>query len=132
MDLNNNKIIFKLNKNKHITLNLPKLKSNYFNDLYKLQTLNKTYSIKIDKQFIYISFQEFKKEVTFKQFDNKVLSLDLNPNYVGISICEYNNNNTQKILHKVCFDLSKLTIKSNESSLSLKSKYLHNFIQVLI
>jgi IS605 OrfB family transposase len=125
-DLNNNKIIFKLNRNKHITLNLPKLKSNYFNDLFKLETLNKTYSIKIDKQFVYISFEEFKTETTFKQFNNRILGIDLNPNYIGISICEYNKNNEQKILHKVCFDLSKLTVKSNESSSSLKSKYLHN------
>jgi len=54
--INSNQIIFKLNKNEHIILKLPKLRNNIKKELYKLQILNEikqgeigyTYTIRFD------------------------------------------------------------------------------------
>ena len=58
--------------------------------------------------------------------ENRVLGIDQNPNYLGLSIIEFNKNNEFKILHKRIYDLSKLTKKSEKSSNDKKSRYLVN------
>lgn len=55
---------------------------------------------------------------------NRVLGLDLNPNYIGLSIIEFDKNDEFKVLHKRVFDLTNLTKKSKEASSSKKSRYL--------
>jgi len=55
-----------------------------------------------------------------------VLGIDQNPNYLGLSIIEFDKNNEFKILHKRVYDLLKLTKKSGKSSDSRKSKHLVN------
>ena len=78
--IENNKIIFKLNKDKHINIELPKLRNNIKKELYKLQQLNEikqgkhgyTFSIRFDLKNIYISFEEFKNEVV-KLNENRYL-----------------------------------------------------------
>ena len=77
--IENNKIIFKLNKLKYITLELPNLRNNIKNELFKLQQLNEvkqnkkgyTYSIRFDLKYIYISFEEFKNDSVYNAISNK-------------------------------------------------------------
>ena len=57
---------------------------------------------------------------------NRVLGIDLNPNYIGISVLEFNKEDEFKVLHKQVFDLSNLNIISKKSSSDSKSKYLNN------
>jgi IS605 OrfB family transposase len=92
--INNNEIIFNLNKNNHIKLELPKLRNNYKKLLYKLEQLNNikngvnglTYSIRLSQKYIHISFEE--KTNTIKLQNNRYIGLDLNPNEIGLSIKE--------------------------------------------
>jgi len=50
----------------------------------------------------------------------------MNPNYIGVSVIEFDAKDEFKVLHKEVFDLSQLTAKSGEASSSKKSKYLTN------
>lgn len=50
----------------------------------------------------------------------------MNPNYIGMSVLEFDKNNNFTVLEKKVFDLSKLTIRSGKSSSDRKSKYLVN------
>src|SRR5574344_1563555 len=79
--IENNQIIFKLSKNKHIELKLPNLRNNINKELFKLQQLNEvkqnqkgyTYSIRFDLNNLYISFEEFKQEPPVKTNENRYL-----------------------------------------------------------
>ena len=41
--------------------------------------------------------------------NNRVLGIDMNPNYIGVSVIEFDKNNEFKVLHKEVFDLTALT-----------------------
>jgi len=96
--IDNNQIIFKLNKIEHITLKLPKLRNNIKKELHKLQLLNEikqgeigyTYSIRFDITNLYISFEEF-KQPKIELNKNRVLGIDMNPDTIGISILDSGN-----------------------------------------
>ena len=68
--INNNQIIFKVNRNVHLVFSLPKLRNNYKKLLYKLEQLNNikqgenglTYSVRIDSKKIHLMFEEPKIE----------------------------------------------------------------------
>jgi len=129
--IENNKIIFKLNRKEHIVFNLPKLRNNIKKELLKLQQLNEikngqkgyTYSIRFDLKNIYILFEEF-KEPEIKYNKNRVLGVDMNPDTIGISILDSGNVIfTQEFSLKPIFDKifnSKLDSKSD------KMKYYQN------
>jgi predicted transposase len=129
--IDNNQIIFKLNKNTHIILKLPKLRNNIKKELHKLQMLNEvkskeigyTYTIKFDLNYLYISFKEFKEPKT-KLNKNRVLGIDMNPDTIGISILDSGNViYTQEFSLKLIFD----KIFDNKlSSDSDKMKYYQN------
>ena len=92
--INNNKIIFKISKDKHIELKLPNIRSNYKKLLYNLEQSNNiknrekgyTYSIILNETYIYITFEEQEKIINL--LNNRYIGIDLNPNEIGISIKE--------------------------------------------
>jgi predicted transposase len=129
--IENNKIIFKLNKDKHIELKLPNLRNNIKKELFKLQQLNEvkqnqkgyTYSIRFDLNNIYISFEELKSE-PIKLNENRYLGIDLNPDTIGISVLEGG-----KVIHTQEFSLKPIFSKILTEKLSSNSnrmKYFQN------
>jgi len=123
--INNNEIIFKISRDQHINLKLPNLRNNYRKLLYNLEQINNikqgeqglTYSVKIDSNKIYITFEE--KKQTHNLLNNRYIGIDLNPNEIGISIKEEDKilevrhyvlnikeNNHDKIKHEI-FEISK-------------------------
>lgn len=132
-DLCNSKIELKLSKNNHRIIEFFKPNKNQFRELSKIQELveNKqlTVSVSLNNEYIWLTFDENllqlnEKFQNLKQ--NRVLGIDLNPNYVGLSILEFNKENNFKVLHKQVFDLSNLNITSKKSSNDKSSKYLNN------
>lgn len=120
LDLDNNKNIFKLNRNNHYDIILPQLKPNLYKQLRLVQDLmeeNKiSISFKLNKTHIFISYEEIKQEsIDYK--DNRILGLDLNPNNIGISILEFKNND-YTILHK-----SFISLYENNKSHKNKKNY---------
>jgi len=90
--INNNQIVFKVNRNQHIILELPKLRNNYKKKLYQLEQLNDigqgkkglTYSVKLDENYIYITYQE--PQIKYNPVNTRYIGIDLNPNEIGLSI----------------------------------------------
>jgi predicted transposase len=134
--IDNNQIIFKVNKNLHIPLYLPSLRKNIKQELFKLQELNDIdcfekgykFCVKLDLKYIYISFEEFKSQEKKPPLSKeRYLGIDMNPNNIGISIME-----NDKLIHCQEFSLKELTDKFINSKLSTnseKAKYFQNKIQ---
>ncbi len=130
--IENNKIIFKLNKVKHIELELPNLRNNIKKELFRLQQLNEvkynehgyTYSVRFDMKYVYISFEEFKNKEIKQLNENRYLGIDLNPDTIGISVLENN-----KVIHAQEFSLKLIfnkILSKKLSSDSVKMKYYQN------
>jgi IS605 OrfB family transposase len=129
-----NQIIFKIKNKKHIEFKLPNLRNNIKNELFKLLQLNEvkygingyTYSIRFDLKYIYISFEEFKKEELKQLNENRCLGIDMNPENIGVSILENN-----EVIHTQEFSLKSIFDKIFNEKLSSDSdrmKYLQNKI----
>lgn len=127
-----NQIIFKLSKNDHRILKYKVPHKKIRNNLSSLQELidNKqiTITVSLTKENVYLAFDESKIiDYNFKDLKkNRVLGIDMNPNYIGVSILEFDENDQFKILDKRIFDLSQLTKKSGKSSANRLSRYKTN------
>ena len=131
--IDENFIEFKLNRNEHFILHLPKLAKNYKKKLFWLEEQAKNsavpYSIKLTEKFIYISFEEPKQEIVNDQLNNRFLSLDLNPDNIGVSVCEYTKNKDYKIIHAKQINFEQIynkILNSKLASSDKKSKYFQN------
>ena len=117
--LDNQSLVFKISKEKHIDIQLGNIHRNLQKELNKLNELcydkKATVSIKLNNDYIWITYDEklLCNSVKFNGLkDNRILGLDMNPNYIGLSIIEFDKEDDFKILHKQVFDLKKLTDKN--------------------
>lgn len=109
LDITNKQIIFKKSRNEHHNLKLNTSNSRW-KMLEKLQNYfeyNSTpITYKLDNNYIYITFDEsILKEQEHQFIENRVAGLDLNPNYIGFTIRDFNDDS---IIYKSVYDLSKL------------------------
>ena len=131
-DFDKNTIIFKKNRSEHKEIVFKPLKQNLKNELVQLQELinsNKiAVTVKLTDKYAWITYDEtlIHQEIYKSLKENRILGIDMNPNYIGLSIIEFNNNDKFKILHKQVFDLTQLTVSSGKASDNKKSKYLTN------
>ena len=136
--IENNRIIFKLNRTEHFELKIPKLKKNLEEQIFRIQELNETkqgehgytYSIKLTDKFIYISFEEFKEDKILEYNENRYITMDMNPANIGIAVCEYERESKKHIvLFTKEYSLKKIfDIIEKEKNLtsSDRMKYLQN------
>lgn len=105
LDIYNNKIIFKADRNNHLDIDLPNLRKNYSKKLEILQQLAEnnsiTFTVSLTKDWISLSFEELQVK---KIKGQNLLSLDLNPNYIGLAI----RDRQSKIIHTKIYDISRL------------------------
>lgn len=131
-DLDNQRIIYKPNKERHVEIKFCPMRKKIANELSLVQDLaehNKiTVSVKLSDKYVWLTYDEtlISDERYKKLKPRRVLGIDMNPNYIGMSIIEFNKNDEFTILHKQVFDLSKLTISSSKASTNAASKYLTN------
>ena len=101
-----NIIIFKKNRSEHKEIVFKPLKKNLKNELAQLQELinsNKiAVTVKLTDKYAWITYDEtlIHQEIYKSLKENRILGIDMNPNYIGLSIIEFNNNDKFKILHK--------------------------------
>lgn len=117
--LDNQSLVFKVSKDKHIDIQLGHIHRNLQKELNKLNELcydkKATVSIKLNNDYIWITYDEklLCNSVKFNGLkDNRVMGLDMNPNYIGLSVIEFDKENKFKVLYKQVFDLKKLTDKN--------------------
>ena len=130
--LDNQRIIYKPNKYRHIEIKFLPMRKKISAELSKVQELaeqNKiTVSVKLSEKYIWLTYDEtlIKHERYSRLQCRRVLGIDMNPNYIGLSVIEFNKNDEFTVLHKQVFDLSKLTVSSGKASTDAASKYLTN------
>ena len=117
-NFDNQSLIFKVSKDKHINIQLGNIHRKLQKELNKLNELcydkKATVSIRLNNEYIWITYDEklLSKSVKFNELkDNRVMGLDLNPNYIGLSVIEFNKENDFKVLYKQVFELKSLTDK---------------------
>lgn len=131
-DLDNQLLTYKPSKERHVEIRFLPMKKNIAEELSKVQELaeqNKiTVSVKMSDKYVWLTYDEsIIYDARYKALQSRrLLGIDMNPNYIGLSVIEFNKNDEFKVLHKQVFDLSKLTISSGKASNDSKSKYLTN------
>ncbi len=119
-DLEN--IIFKPNKSTKINLYLIGLnkRKQILSKLYQKQERKEIkIAYKLDLEYIYIIFDEtdiYNYETKF--IKNRVLALDLNPNYIGWSIVDWKSESEFDVIKSGVYSIKKL----NDKDFSLKNK----------
>lgn len=109
LDINNNLIIFKPFKGEsiEIKLKLSKKETKLLSYIQYLSEVKQGYfNVKLTESNVWISFEE-PELTTFKPIKNRFLGLDINPNYIGISIMD----NDKEVFTKL-IDLKSLNKKS--------------------
>lgn len=132
--LDDKNILFKPNRNVHINLKLSRLTKKYKNKILKLMPLQNyaqiSISYKLDLKYIYISFDNSVIEkYVYNTINNRIIAIDMNPNYLGYSVVNWINENNYEILDKGVFDISEINKKENNlkvSSTDKKKKYIKN------
>ena len=120
IDVENKKFIYKRNRKEHFDLfiveNLNDKRKAILQKLQLMMSEKKipvTFRLKKDKVYLAYDEKVVEKEKQFKKlFQNRILGIDLNPNYFGISILEFNQKDKFKVLHKEVIDLTELQKKS--------------------
>ncbi|HME55622.1 MAG TPA: hypothetical protein VKM55_25675 [Candidatus Lokiarchaeia archaeon] len=118
--LENGKILFKAERSVHIELTLPFLKKNLKKELEKLRILQDAKSVSITFQLdcknIYLSYDDalVNELAGYAGKNGRIMSIDMNPNYIGYSIIDWKNEDEWKIVSKGLFDVSFFSIKSKE------------------
>lgn len=130
-DIENETIIYKRSKKEHISLKLPKLKNNIKRELLKVQNLMEQkiipITIKLHRNYIFITYDNevVNEELRLKDLKkNRILGIDLNPNYIGFSVLEFDENDNFSVLKKGVFNVSSLNKKFD------KNKKRHELIQL--
>ena len=132
LDLENQRLIYKPNKERHIEIQFLPMKRKIAEELSKVQELAEqkkiTVSIKLSDKYAWLTYDEsLICDARFKRLQSRrVLGIDMNPNYIGLSVIEFDKNDEFNVLHKQVFDLSKLTISSGKANTDSRSKYLTN------
>ena len=131
-NFSNNEVIYKANRRQHYTLTYKQPHKNILCELYQLEELSKenriaiTIKLNVVTKKLYISFDESKLQ--YEKYNdlknNRVIGIDLNPNAIGISILEFDKNNSDvfNVLYKEVistYDLNKKTVSSNKRKFEL-------------
>ena len=125
--IKSNQIIFKPSQGNKFILQLPKLRSNYKKQLSYLEARCKEnkepYTIKLTKDYISISFEGIKMQE--QKIENRVMAIDLNPNNIGYSVCDYEKDE-QKIIDVGVIEYKDLNKKLGLASKDIKQKNQNN------
>lgn len=134
-------ILFKPSKKEHIILEvLDSQKKRYARELkaiYIKSFLEKKYPITyhLDSEFVYLTFDEIILKNENRELEvipNRVMALDLNPNYIGWSIVDWKSSSEFKVIKSGIYSFKNLNDKEKEfkdlklNSSHPKRKYISN------
>ena len=106
-------ITFKPSRDSHFNFKLiyGQNQEHYLKSLYEL-TLSNSISIsyKLDKDYIYITFDESKlANKKSEQLANRVLGIDMNPNYIGWSIVDWKSSSEFNVIESGVYSFKKFS-----------------------
>ena len=106
-------ITFKPSKDNHFNFKLiyGQNQEHYLKSLYELTLTNSiSISYKLDKDYIYITFDESKLfNKKSEQISNRVLGIDMNPNYIGWSIVDWKSSSEFKVIESGVYSFKKFS-----------------------
>ena len=127
-------VLFKPSKQKHFTLNLHSIGQKRIETLKRLIVLQNTKSIPItyslDMDYIYITFDMNRlNHQEYSVIQNRVIAVDVNPNYVGYSVIDWKSETEYNIIDSGFYEIKPLNDYNNSlkvSSDTPKAKYITN------
>ena len=131
-DFCNNAVWYKPNRGVRKEIRFCPIKKKLANELDKVQELASQKKIPVTVKFtdkhLYLTYDEalIYSEAYKGLKHNRILGIDMNPNYIGVSVIEFDKNDEFKVLHKEVYDLTRLTKPSGKASTDKKSKYFTN------
>ncbi|MBR4792550.1 MAG: hypothetical protein IK038_02685 [Bacteroidaceae bacterium] len=131
-NLPNNRVIYKPSRYSHKEIQFCPVRKKLANELAKVQELatqkKMPVTVKFTDKHLYLTYNEsLIYNGAYKELkSNRVLGIDMNPNYIGVSVIEFDKNDEFRVLHKEVYDLTGLTKSSGKASHNKKSKYLTN------
>ena len=130
--LNENTILFKPDRKHHINLNI-KCSKNYRKLLNRLivhqEQKDLAITYKLDSKFVYLTFN-LNKVIHLEAINrlaDRIVSIDMNPNYIGLSVIDWKNNDEYKLIHKGVVSIKTLNDFENNLKVSSESKE-HKYI----
>ena len=111
-------IVFQPSRTEHYILKLKQIfrRKDILNQIYQLSNNKKislTYSL--DDRFIYITFDESElSHFNSYKIKNRVMGIDLNPNYIGWSIVDWKSESEYKIIKSGVYIIKDLNDKEKE------------------
>lgn len=129
-----NTIMFKPSSKTHINLTLSGLGRKRTKDIEQLIKLQNSKAIpityKLSTEYIYVSFDYTKlKEYKYTTISNRVMGIDLNPNYLGWVVIDWLGENKYNIIKAGSFSLKPLNDyqkKCRKSSNDKVTTYINN------
>lgn len=125
--IEDNKIIFKPNKNNHFEFRLPNLSKSKLEELYQIQTLVESgklaTTIGFNHEYVYITIDEkdlVPENYTYDFIENRILSIDLNPNYIGVVVVDYSCTNSRRVIHEEIISIKDLNDKEEQAFKALR------------
>lgn len=127
-DFNESSIIFKPHKGKKIEIFLPKMRKNYKKKwesaVIEARNKNIPITVSLTPTQICLSFEEADLMKFKKPIPNRCAGIDMNPNYIGISVFD-----SDKCISTKLFDLKELTGKcKSESKIRHETRQIANSI----
>ena len=128
-------LIFQPYRKYHFRLHLPKLKENYRRDILKLLKFQNECMIpityKMDLKYIYISFEDslIDDTVIRNKIVDRIFGIDLNPNYIGWSVVDWNNSSDYKLIDAGVIsskEINDIEHKMKKASDSPEKQYIFN------
>ena len=115
-------VIFKPNKLTKIELTLIGLgnRKSILSKLYQKQERKEIkITYKLDSEYIYISFDEQDiYNFNYPKIENRIISIDLNPNYIGYSIVDWKSSSEFKVITSGVYSIKHL----NDLDFNLRGK----------
>ena len=126
-------IIFQPNRANHYTLQLVGLGNNrikLLNRLTELSIQNKvTLTYKLSVDYIWITYNENQIEyISSKKIQNRVFAIDINPNYIGWSIIDWNSSSKYKTIKEGVISIKELNAYDNKQKINSTGRiHISNF-----
>ncbi len=120
--------LFKPTINDHyiFDIEVPRRYHNIMIQLFRIQ-YEKKYAItyKIDLEYIHVSFDESLIEgFKINPIKNRVIAIDMNPNYIGYSVVQWNSSGNYEVIDKGIFSLKDLNFPKRKKKNMTKHQRL--------
>ena len=107
-------------------IEVPRRYHNMIIQLFRIQSeCSRAITYKIDSEYIHVSFDESAiNGFKINPIKNRVIAIDMNPNYIGYSVVQWNSSSEYEVIDKGLFSLKDLNVpKKKKKNLTKHQRY---------